>query len=624
MVGGYAGKFLEADLTSCTLRDLKVSEETLRKCIGGRALGTEILLERLGDKWEEIDPLSEENILLVFTGPLTGYFPGSRICVSGKSPLTNGIVGSTVGGEFAIELKCTGYDGVIVTGCSEKPVYLYIDDSGAEIRDAKHIWGKDAKETVKILNKEIVELLDRKRSTERMWREPGILYIGPAGEKFVRIATVIQKWTHACGYGGYGAVMGTKNLKAIVAKGTGPLPEVYDMFKVKKIINKIVATCLEDDAMRRWGTGAGGYEVGVDTSSEPIRNWQEEWHDQRSFGVDHFERKVWVKRYWGDFGCPTTCMKVSAILDGPFKGAITDNPDYELQAYLGTNLGIFEPEKNVYITAKIDDLGLCGIQCGNVLGFAGELYQRGILTKEDLGFELEWGDAEAFANLAEIIANREGIGNILAEGTYRAALKIKTMKGIDVAKYAVCAKGEAIGAHGIRSGLDYPPIIAYACSVQGGDHTSVAGLPAIVGASELMWGFADSAVICGFNLKQQYYELAWEMLRAITGWNITMDEWNTSLGLRMLTIQRIMLLLAGPDLFWDPKTDDDNPSRFYEPLPSGPKAGKTIDRQEVIVEKKEYFKGLGWDEYGIPTAGSLKNLGLEKLVPTVDRVSKRI
>ncbi len=609
---GYAGKFLEADLTSSSLKDVKIDEKTQRRCIGGRALAADILWERLGDKWEDIDPLGEQNILLALTGPLTGYFPGIRICISGKSPLTNGMVGSTVAGEFALELKCAGYDGVIVLGRSEKPVYLYIDDSGAEIRDAKHIWGKNGKQTVRILNKEVIESLEKKKPRERMWREPGILYIGPAGERLVRVAAVLQKWTHAAGYGGYGAVMGSKNLKAIVAKGTGPLPEVHDMDKVKEIIDKVTTACIEEDYWRRWGTGALGYEVGVNTSSEPIRNWQEEWHDERSFGVDHFERRLWVKRYWGDYGCPTTCMKVSAIINGPYKGAITDNPDYEIQAYLGTNLGIFEPEGNVYLAAKSDDLGLCGIQCGNVLGFAGELYQRGILTKEDLGFEL-WGDVKAFARLTEMIAKREGIGNILAEGAYRAALKIKEIKGIDVTMYAVCEKGEAIGAHGIRSGLDYPPIIAYACSVQGGDHTSVAGLPPGKMTSELMWGFADSAVICGFNLKEEQYELAWEMLRAVTGWDITMEEWNTTLGPRMLTIQRTMLLLGGPDLFWNPETDDDNPPRFYEPLPSGPEAGRTIKRTEVMAEKRKYFESLGWDEYGIPKSETLKKLSLEKL-----------
>lgn len=237
--------------------------------------------------------------------------------------------------------------------------------------------------------------------------------------------------------------------------------------------------------------------MGAETSAEPIRNWQEEWHHERSFGVDKFENRVWIKHYWGDFGCPTTCLKIAMVKAGKFKGAVTDNPDYESQAYLGTNLGIFTPEENVFLTSVIDDLGLCSIQTGNVLGFAAELFQKGILTKEDLqGLELKWGDAEAFAALATKIAMREGIGDVLAEGTCRAALKIGKMKKKEVLQYAIQEKGMAIGAHGIRSGKDYTTNISYVCSVQAGDHTSIAYLPLTHGNSELTMIFHDSGVYC--------------------------------------------------------------------------------------------------------------------------------
>jgi len=614
---GYAGKFLEVDLTSGEIKEKRFSDEMLRQYIGGRSLACKILWDRLGDKWESVDPLGPENIFLALTGPLTGFYPGARICISGKSPQSNGIVGSTVGGEFAIELKCSGYDGVIITGRAPNPVYIFIRDGNAEIRDAKHLWGKDGKQTVKLINKEIIKELESERPRRRLWREPGIIYIGPAGENMSRIAAVEQKWTHGAGYGGYGAVMGSKNLKAIVAKGTGPLPDPYDYEKVKELLNEVIEYLFMQDSLRRWGTGSGGYVVGADMSSEPVRNWQEEWHDREEFGVDEFERRVWLKRYWGDYGCPTTCLKVGAVLRGPLKGAITDNPDYELQAYLGPNLGIFEPEENVYLASISDDLGFCGIQLGNILGFAAELYQRGILTKEDLGFELRWGDARAFGRLAEMIARREGIGDILAEGTYRAALKIKEMKGMDVLKYAVQVKGIAIGAHGIRSGLDYPSPIAYACNVQGGDHTSVAGeIP-----PDFMT-FMDSAVICAFNLVRPR-EVVWEFFRAVTGWDITMEEWNSVMAPRMLTIQRTLLLIGGPDVKWDPRVDDDNPPRFYEPLPSGPKAGQAADRKEVERRKKEWFNYLGWDELGIPTSETLRKLGLEDLDKALEPIRER-
>jgi len=622
MESGYAGKFLEVNLSDEKIVETGFNEDVLKQFIGGRALACKILWDRLGQRWETVDPLGDENILLALTGPMTGYYPGARICISGKSPQSNGVVGSTVAGEFAIELKCAGYDGVIVTGMASSPVYVFMMDGKAELRDAKHLWGKDGKQTIRLINREIVGEFERKRLRDRMWREPGILYIGPAGENKTRVAAVEEKWTHGAGYGGYGAVMGSKNLKAIVAKGTGPLPDPSDPVKTKALIRRIVEYRLREDDMRRWGTGFGGYVVGADTSSEPIRNWQEEWHDRKEFGVDEFERKVWLKRYWGDYGCPTTCLKVACVRSGPLGGAITDNPDYELQAYLGTNLGIFEPEGNVYVSSVSDDLGFCGIQVGNLLGFLAELYQRGIVTKEELGFELNWGDAKAFGRLAQMIARREGIGDILAEGTYRAALKIGKMKGIDLLKYAVQEKGMAIGAHGIRSGLDYPPIIAYACNVQAGDHTSVSGMGLEEEPGELAWGFMDSAVICAFNSVKPL-ETIWEFFRAITGWSTTLEEWNTVLGPRMLSIQRALLLICGPDVFWDPRVDDENPPRYYEPLPSGPEAGRATDKADVQKEKKKWFSQLGWDDLGIPTPETLKKLGLEDVDKAIEPLRER-
>jgi len=612
MIPGYAGKLLEVNLSTRKTKEANFDEEILRNYVGGRGLASKILWDRLGPKWQSVDPLSAENILLFLTGPLTGFFPGGRICVSGKSPLSNGVVGSTVGGEFGVELRCAGYDGIVATGQAEKPVYLFIKDSDVEIRDASYIWGRDAKQTMTILTRECRELLKKRYSQYGEWKEPAMLYIGPAGENRVRTAVVAAKWTHAAGYGGYGAVMGSKKLKAVVAKGTGPLPEVADMEEVKRLMQKVCDNAYENELWRCWGTGSGGYEVGAKTSSEPVRNWQDEWHDERSFGVDQFENRVWIKQYWSDFGCPTCCLKVAVVKSGKFKGAITDNPDYELQAYLGPNLGIFTPEGNVFLASVIDDLGLCGIQTGNVLGFAAELFQRKIMTKEDLdGIEPKWGDVQAFATLAKKIALREGVGDLLAEGTYRAALKIGKMKKIDVLRYAVQSKGMGIGAHGIRSGKDYPEIISYVCSVQGGDHTSTTGLPLDGSGSELWEIFNDSGVYCNFNSFGVPRKVKFDFYKAVTGMELTTKEWCKIKGSRILQLQRAMLLLGGPDVKWIPKTNDANPPRFYEPLPSGPYKGKTTDKDRVEEDKERYYKEAGWDENGVPRSNVLRKLGLE-------------
>lgn len=619
MIKGYAGKLLEVDLTTGSTKNVKLADDFLRDYFGGRGFAARILWDRLGSKWEKVDPLGPDNILLFLTGPLTGYFPGGRICVSGKSPQSNGMVGSTVGGEIGIELRCAGYDGVVVTGESKKPVYLFVKDSDAEIRDAGHIWGKDAKQTMTLLTRECRELLKERFPRRGEWKEPAMVYIGPAGENKVRTAVVCAKWTHAAGYGGYGAVMGAKRLKAVAVKGTGPLPEVADMKKVEKLTQEVCENAYDNELWRRWGTGAAGYEVGARTSSEPVRNWQDEWHDETSYGVDKFEDRVWVKQYWCDFGCPTACLKVSVVRSGKFKGAITDNPDYELQAYLGPNLGLFTPEENVYMASVIDDLGLCGIQTGNVLGFAAELFQRGILTAEDLdGIELKWGDAEAFSKLARKIAYKQGIGELLAEGTYRAALKIRKVKRKNVLRYAVQCKGIGIGAHGIRSGKDYPEPISYVCSVQGGDHTSTASLP--IEDGEPMEIFNDSAVLCNFNSFGLRRQLRFEFYEAVTGLKLTRREWVKKKAFRILQLQRAMLLLGGPDLKWKPELDDANPPRFYEPLPSGPYKGKAVDKSRVEEDRKSYYKAAGWDERGIPTSRTLGKLGLSD----VDRALEKI
>ncbi|MEM4649884.1 MAG: aldehyde ferredoxin oxidoreductase N-terminal domain-containing protein, partial [Candidatus Bathyarchaeia archaeon] len=449
---GYTGKLLEVDLSNKKINEIKIDEEILKQYIGGRGLAVKILWDRIGIKWDSINPFSPENILLILTGPLTGFFPGGRICISGKSPQSNGVVGSTVGGEFGIELKCAGYDGIIISGKAETPCYIFISDSYVEIKRASHIWGKGGKETLKTLLNEGRMMLQKNKLGK--WREPAVLYIGPAGERKVRLAAVMSKLTHAAGYGGYGAVMGSKNLKAILVKGTGPLPEVFNIEEVNKLIKCACKECYENQALfRQWGTGYGGYYFGNVTSSEPIKNWQEEWHEEKSYSVTQFER-FWVKRYWGDFGCPTTCLKISTFKMNS-ENIVSDNPDYELQAYLGTNLGIFNPVENIYLSSLIDELGLCGINTGNILGFVGELYEKGILTKEDLdGVELTWGNLNAFALLIKKIAYREGIGDILAEGIYRAALKLSEIKKKDLLKYTVQSKAIAIGAHGVRSGLD--------------------------------------------------------------------------------------------------------------------------------------------------------------------------
>ena len=609
MPHGFWGRLLEVDLSTGKSRVIEVDQQVYRMFIGGRGLAAWLLWRRLGERWESIDPLGPENILLALTGPMTGYYPGARLCISAKSPQNNGVVGSTLGTEVAIELKAAGYDGVVITGASKDPVYLYIEDDKVELRDASKIWGKGSRETWKLIMEDTKPDYTKSGATT----PPAFIYIGPAGENRVRTAVVMSKWTHAAGYGGYGAVMGSKKLKAIVVKGHGPLPKVARPGRFKQLFDRVVEQLLKRHNMRAWGTAEGFWSVGYDLSSEPVRNWQEEWHDVKEFSQFEFERRVWRKRYWSDWGCPTSCMKISCVKRNG-RTMVTDAPDYEMAAYLGSNLGVFKPEDVSYLSTLADELGLCGIQTGNVMGFALELYQRGILTKEDVGYELRWGDVESLSRLMEDIAYRRGIGKILAEGTYRAAVAISKLKGVDVLRYAVQVKGIGVGAHGIRSGKDYPQPHAYAAGVQGADHTSV--------APEQDKVFYDSAVICIFNLADWDTMIA--LLNAVTGWNVTRDEIFKEIGPRILSLQRILLLLGGPDAYWDPRIHDDNPPRFYEPLPTGPYKGKAANRKEVEEKKREYYKELGWDELGVPTEETLRRLGIEDAIRDVERIRKRL
>ena len=615
---GYTGKLAEVDLADGQITTIKPDEEVLRQYVGGRGLAVKILWDRLGDRWRSVDPLGPENLLLALTGPLTGYIPGMRICVSGKSPASNGIVGSTASGEFPMELKCAGFDGVIIKAKAESPVYLLATDGQIEIRDATELWGLDGKDTIKAINKEVRELLKERDPAFGLWKEPAMLYIGPAGENRVRNAAVMQKWTHACGYGGYGAVMGSKNLKALVAKGTGSLPDVASPEEIPVLLEKMYENAFSNPQWSFWGTGAGGYTVGAVSSSEPVRNWQEEWHHEESIGVINFETRNWVKRYWSDYGCARACMKLAMVKTGPLKGAITDNPDYELEAYCGANLGIFDSDGVVYVSSVVDDLGLSGINSANTMGFAAELYQRGILTKEDFdGIEPKWGDAQAMGRLAKLIAERSAIGDVLAEGTYRAAKKISEMKGVDVMQYAVQFKGIEVGAHGVRTG-DHFPYLGYALSVQGGDHTSIPRPP----DSEAGSTIGDSLVVCNMSVGWGAREILWTFFKAVTGWDMTQEEWINVNGRRIIQIQRAVLLLGGPDIVWDPLTDDDNPDRWYNPLPSGPYKGSAPERAELMEQRKKAYADMGWDERGIPTTEELTKLGLQDVDRAMEQLRK--
>jgi len=586
---GYAGQLLEVNLTSQTSRPVPLDPALARDFIGGRALGMKLLWDEYGSGWADVDPLGPDSVLLILVGPTNGFAPGKTVSVF-KSPLNGGAIASAVSGDMNAMIRFAGYDGMIIRGQADAPVYLYVEDDKVEIRDARSLWGMNTREVHRVL------MADTDAATQ-------FLYIGPAGEKLVKFAVIMSNWYKACGRGGSGAVMGSKNLKAIAVKGNRPLPEIADPDAAAVLMNKLHKEVpINRAAMHEYGTTRILYSTANERSAEPVRNWQEEWHDREETKVQHYADD-WQRRYWSDYACTLACCKIGRIKEGPHAGEIFELPDFEGAAFVGPNFDIYNKQEIPHLADLFDIWGMDVISGASVSGWAAELYQRGILTKADLGgIDLAWGNAEAFAEMIEKVARREGIGDTLAEGILRAAKTI----GKDSERYAVHVKGIEVGAHGVRSGKDYTrDPISYALSTQGGDHTSIAR------KSAESWYLEDTLVLCGFWNSNTEVSLA--LLNASTGFDVTEEELNTTLMPRWLALQRTLLILAG----WSDK-DDTNPPRFYEPLPSGPDKGMKVDKATEQKGVQEAYRARGWDERGIPTSETLEELGLPYLDAVLD------
>jgi len=580
-IPGYAGQYLEIDLTSKSIKKVPLDQNLARYYIGGRAMSGKILLDTYGTNWAKVDPLSPEALLLFFTGPFAP-FVASRMNVVFKSPLTLGIFGSHVSGDFHAEMRFSGYDGIIVKGKASSPVYVTIFDDKVEIKDASKWWGKETKETMELIMNEY-------------GHQTSQLYIAPGGENLCKIACVMADWYRAAGRGGGGAVMGSKNLKALICKGNGPAPEVADQKKVDALTEWTrLNSAIVRQSTHEYGTTAGIYTTGNTRSSEPVKNWQSEWHDQKQIQGVYFAAEQWVRRYWADMCCTVACSKLGRVKYGKRAGQIAELPDYEAGALEGTNLAVYDISDMVFLTDLPDRYGLDLISLGNVVGWACEAQEKGILTAADLGgVQLKWGEADGFAKLMELIAYRKGdIPKLLGDGLLATTKKLG--KG---AEFAVICKGMELGAHGTRS-LQDKDELGYTVSAMGGDHVST-----VIADREDRF-VADSTGQCTFLGLTRDQEV--EILQATTGFGITKDELEKQLVYRWTTANRIPLLLAG----WTYK-DDVNPPRFYEPLPDGPYKGKFTDKTIEETKKQAYYKSQGWDTQGVPTTDTLKKCGLD-------------
>jgi len=615
---GYAGIVLEVSLTEGKFRKFSTEDFfDLKLFTGGKGWGAILLWKRLTPG---TDPLAPENILAFLTGPLTGTLcPGSRMCIVTKSPLTGTFCDSHVGGHFGAEMKYAGYDAIIIRGRSEKPVYLLIRDDEVELRDAGSLWGLGVFETE-----------DRIRSLNNDFTLR-VASIGQAGEKNVRFACICVDRYRQAGRGGTGAVMGSKNLKAIAVKGSGMI-RLHDVENFLKFTAEAREALLRNEtiqARKRWGT-ARTVIFASDQDLIPTRNFQEATFEKADLlSAETLEKRFWVK-HKACHSCPVNCGKLGIIKKGSYSGTIVEGVEYETLALMGTNCAVEDYKAVAHANMLCDNYGLDTISTGNVIAFIMECYEKGIINKQDMdGLECHFGNPEVLIRLVKKIAFRQGIGNQLAEGIKRLANSM----GEKAERIAIEVKGLETPGYDPRSspGLG----LAYVTADRGGCHTR-----AWPTSYEIAGKTPDGAIIDRFSTEkrasivkvQQDYGAAvdclvgcWfvrgvigkeryvKMLDAATGIKMTVEEF-LQLGERVWNLVRMFNVREGFT-----RKDDTLPWRFLnEPLPSGVAKGRHLTREQLKTMLDEYYMLRGWNRAtGTPTKEKLKELGLNFVLPII-------
>jgi aldehyde:ferredoxin oxidoreductase len=609
---GYNGKILWVNLSTRQITTEEPSEDYYKIYLGGRGFIVHTLLTKVP---RGADPMGPENKLIFALGPITGHpFPGSgRNSVGAKSPLSGGYGESEAGGFWGAELKRSGYDAIIVEGKAEQPVYLWIKDGQAEVRDARRIWGRDVAETEKAIRE---ELQDGRIRTAA---------IGPAGEKLVRYASVCNDISHFAGRTGMGAVMGSKKLKAVAVRGN-VLPEMENKEKILELSRWMGQNFKSKTNFWQYGTGAT-MDYYENAGNLPIRNFAGSRFPQvESINSQSMYKKGYVEKMDSCFGCPVRCKKRVKI-DQPWKvDPIYGGPEYETLAVLGSNCGVDQIEAIMKGNELCSRYGLDTISTGVVISFAMECFEKGVLTLKDTdGLELTFGNASAMVEMVERIALRKGLGDLLAEGTKRAAEVI----GKGSAEWAMQVKGEEIPMHDPRykQGMG----LHYSVHATGADHCT--GIhDDLVNKKLAEWdriGLAESVPVyemSGRKARMLYQVGLWRHLanylglclflpwsneqvtaavEAITGW--PMSSWKLMKTVeRGMTLARIFNLREGFS-----NRDDMLPRRFFSSPAASSLKGVGVDLEKFSSAQKVYYQMLGWDESGVPTSGRLVELNIE-------------
>jgi len=617
---GYNGKVLHVDLSKNAWYVETPSEKWYRTYMGGSAFASYYLLKMVKPG---IDPLSADNVLVFATSvicgaPLSGY---NRYTVAAKSPLTGGFGESEAGGYFGPELKFAGFDAVVITGKAAKPVYLFIHDGEVEIRDAESIWGLDNYQTLEKLE---LELADKKIRAAT---------IGPAGERLIRFANVTNDLEHFNGRTGMGCVMGSKNLKAVVARGRNkpPLADSKKVGEVARWHNQRIKSHPPNVGLSAMGTS--GLVKGLNAGGIlPTRNFKYGTFDQwEKISWDSIKKEIYHSA-GTCYMCSVKCKRrvksddETYPLDERFGG-----PEYESIAALGSNLMNGNIKAVAWATQLCNLYGMDTISAGNMIAFIMECYEAGIIDKNDLdGRTAQWGDDRLICRLVGQIGDRQGIGDILAEGMVRAAQKI----GNGADQYAFHIKGNDLPLHDGRGKTGMA--MGFALSSTGADHVEsphdVAfqgeGYNALsaVGITEpvrpldtdadkvrffklgqLSWGINNLLSICNFcsvPIHAMTYHNLVQSVRAITGWDTSLFELLRA-SERSMVMSRLFNVREGMGA-----KDDRVIDRWHEPMPEGPLAGKKIDRDEFKQAIQLYYQMMGWDREGRPTSAKLAELSL--------------
>ena len=615
--GGYNGKILRVNLSDGTIKIEAIDEAFCRKYIGGAGFVSYFLLKELGSG---IDPLGPENKLIFAVGPITGIpLPGSgRHCVGAKSPLTGGIAKSEVGEFWGAEFKSAGFDAVIIEGKSPKPVYLHIQNGEAQIKDATDIWGKNTKETVGAIR----DAVNDKRTR--------IALIGPGGENSVRFACIMHGLEDAAGRGGLGAVMGSKNLKAVAVRGNLK-PTVANPEIVKGLRQWMVDNLDKVSAFTNFGTG-GAMPFYEQVGNLPVRNFR----DGTFPGVANITAQAIKETIRvgmdGCYACPVKCKKVVEIKEPYQVDKAYGGPEYETLGAFGSNCGIDDLAAISKASALCNAYSIDTISTGVTISFAMECFENGIITTDDTGgIDLKFGNADAMLKMVEAIAHREGFGDILAEGSARAAKKIG--KGAEA--FSIQVKNLELPMHEPR--LNKALAIGFMVNPHGADHccnmidlafrtsgdASSVTVPdavalgmesapfddigpkkiALLKIVQLKKIIFDSLALCQF-LPYSYEQVA-NVTAGVTGWNTTVME-QLRAAERTLTMCRLFNIRQGLTA-----EDDKLPGRFFTPKTDGALSETALDPEQLETAKRYYYTLMGWDEKGVPTPEKLEELGIE-------------